>query len=166
MKFFEKTARRHISLNRKKSKWERTIVQWNMIRIIYLNICRSYGPVARPSYWLHPEGVSIWTHRKTQFKMGWAFTPNTRMKSIRGQLICFAHLLIQGWARCRHSFAKVKKLLIEHGGRVVDLDEAKLTHIVIDKRDISRRVELDRRTCKQVVLFLNLCDWINKQNGG
>lgn len=81
------------------------------------------------------------------------------------QLICFIHLLIQGWTKCRHSFVKVKELLIEHGGRIVDLDEAKLTHIVIDKRDISRRVELDRRTCKQVY-FLNLCGWINERNGG
>ncbi|KAF9071362.1 DNA ligase 4 [Rhodocollybia butyracea] len=58
------------------------------------------------------------------------------------------------------SFAKVKELLIEHGGRIVDLDEAKLTHIVIDKRDISRRVELDRRTCNPKHRRLIVSDYV------
>ncbi|KAJ3711055.1 ATP dependent DNA ligase domain-containing protein [Lentinula raphanica] len=44
------------------------------------------------------------------------------------------------------SLDKVKEVIIEHGGRIVGLDEPKLTHIVIDKRDTSRRVELMKRT--------------------
>ncbi|TDL23778.1 DNA ligase 4 [Rickenella mellea] len=42
------------------------------------------------------------------------------------------------------AFAEVKKLITENGGRVVDLDEPRLTHIVLDKRDDSRRKELMR----------------------
>ncbi|KAJ3982001.1 DNA ligase 4 [Lentinula detonsa] len=44
------------------------------------------------------------------------------------------------------SLDKLKEVIIGHGGRIVDLDEPKLTHIVIDKRDTSRRVELMKRT--------------------
>jgi len=49
-------------------------------------------------------------------------------------------------------FLEVAKLITENGGRVVDLDEPKLTHVVIDKRDDSRRVELIKRTSKSVVM--------------
>jgi DNA ligase-4 len=43
-------------------------------------------------------------------------------------------------------------MIQENGGKVVDLDEAKLTHIIIDKRDDSRRLELMKRTAKLVHL--------------
>ncbi|KZT27881.1 ATP-dependent DNA ligase [Neolentinus lepideus HHB14362 ss-1] len=46
------------------------------------------------------------------------------------------------------SFTEIKNLILENGGKVVDLDDPKLTHIVIDKRDDSRRVELMKRTAK------------------
>ena len=45
-------------------------------------------------------------------------------------------------------FTQLAKLIQENGGRVVDLDEPKLTHIIIDKRDVSRRQELIKRTSK------------------
>lgn len=35
----------------------------------------------------------------------------------------------------------------------MDLDEPRLTHVVVDKRDESRRVELIKRTAKCVVVF-------------
>lgn len=41
-------------------------------------------------------------------------------------------------------------IIIENGGKIVDLDEPKLTHIVLDKRDDSRRLELMKRTAKSV----------------
>ncbi|KAJ8095205.1 DNA ligase (ATP) [Marasmius tenuissimus] len=44
------------------------------------------------------------------------------------------------------SFDDLKKVITTNGGRVVDLNEGKLTHVVIDKRDASRRVELMKRT--------------------
>ncbi len=56
------------------------------------------------------------------------------------------------------SFEEVEKLIISNGGRVVDLDEPKLTHVVIDKRDDSRRLELMRRTAKYVATFCLLPD--------
>lgn len=40
---------------------------------------------------------------------------------------------------------------MKHGGRIVDLDEPKLTHVVVDKRDDSRRLELIKRTSKSVL---------------
>ncbi|EEB97646.1 hypothetical protein MPER_02996, partial [Moniliophthora perniciosa FA553] len=43
------------------------------------------------------------------------------------------------------SFNNLRKLVIENGGRVVDLDDPKLTHVVLDKRDTSRRIELMKR---------------------
>ncbi|KDQ61444.1 hypothetical protein JAAARDRAFT_30880 [Jaapia argillacea MUCL 33604] len=46
------------------------------------------------------------------------------------------------------SFTEVSKLIVDHGGRLVELDEPKLTHIVLDKRDDSRRLELMKRTSK------------------
>ncbi|GBE86558.1 DNA ligase 4 [Sparassis crispa] len=46
------------------------------------------------------------------------------------------------------NFDSLSKILKENGGRVVDLDEPKLTHVVVDKRDTSRRVELIKRTSK------------------
>jgi DNA ligase-4 len=48
------------------------------------------------------------------------------------------------------SFVDLAKLIADSGGKVVDLDESKLTHVVIDKRDDSRRVELMKRTSKCV----------------
>jgi DNA ligase-4 len=41
-------------------------------------------------------------------------------------------------------------MIEENGGKVVDLDEPKLTHIIIDKRDDGRRLELMKRTAKLV----------------
>ncbi|EGN95003.1 hypothetical protein SERLA73DRAFT_170894 [Serpula lacrymans var. lacrymans S7.3] len=46
------------------------------------------------------------------------------------------------------SFVDISKMIQENGGQVVDLDDPKLTHIVMDKRDDSRRVELIQRTFK------------------
>ena len=45
-----------------------------------------------------------------------------------------------------YSFAEVEKLLTENGGRVVDLDDPKLTHVILDPRDTNRRRELIART--------------------
>lgn len=47
-------------------------------------------------------------------------------------------------------FSALSSLITENGGRVVDLGEPKLTHIVIDQRDASRRLELIKRTSKFV----------------
>ncbi|KAH9932654.1 hypothetical protein B0H21DRAFT_878850 [Amylocystis lapponica] len=44
------------------------------------------------------------------------------------------------------SFAALSKMVTNNGGRIVDLNEPKLTHVVVDKRDVSRRLELIKRT--------------------
>jgi DNA ligase 4 len=48
------------------------------------------------------------------------------------------------------SLSEIEKLIVDNGGRVADLDEPKLTHVVLDKRDDSRRRELISRTSKCV----------------
>ncbi|THG99158.1 hypothetical protein EW026_g3144 [Hermanssonia centrifuga] len=45
-------------------------------------------------------------------------------------------------------FAALSRLITKNGGKLVDLDEPKLTHILLDKRDTSRRLELMKRTSK------------------
>ena len=54
------------------------------------------------------------------------------------------------------SFSQLSKLITDNGGKVVDLTEPKLTHIVVDKRDVSRRLELMKRTSKSVTFTPNL----------
>jgi DNA ligase-4 len=46
------------------------------------------------------------------------------------------------------SFESISKLIVDNGGRVAELDDARLTHIVLDKRDDTRRRELMKRTSK------------------
>jgi DNA ligase-4 len=61
------------------------------------------------------------------------------------------------------AFFGLSKAISTNGGRIVDLDDPKLTHVVMDKRDDSRRVELIRRTCqpkrRQVVIseYIQAC---------
>lgn len=64
----------------------------------------------------------------------------------------YAHFLrrIQKLIVVSCSFDELSRLIVENGGKVVDLGEPKLTHVVIDKRDISRRAELMKRTSKYV----------------
>ncbi|KIK09022.1 hypothetical protein K443DRAFT_672060 [Laccaria amethystina LaAM-08-1] len=48
----------------------------------------------------------------------------------------------------KQSFVDLSKVITDNGGKIVDLDEPKLTHIIIDKRDDSHRLELMKRTSK------------------
>ncbi|KAJ7252709.1 DNA ligase 4 [Mycena haematopus] len=58
------------------------------------------------------------------------------------------------------SFAELARIITKHGGKVVDLAEPKLTHVVIDKRDDSRRVELMKRTSKPKRRHLVISEFI------
>ena len=66
----------------------------------------------------------------------------------------------------RFSFAQLSKLITDNGGKVVDLVEPKLTHVVVDKRDVSRRLELMKRTSKSVTFTPNLSHQIDKECQG
>jgi DNA ligase-4 len=44
------------------------------------------------------------------------------------------------------SFERISNLIVDNGGRIAELDDAKLTHVVLDKRDDTRRRELMKRT--------------------
>ena len=46
------------------------------------------------------------------------------------------------------SLADIEEQITKNGGRIVDLNDPKLTHIVLDQRDASRRIELMTRTSK------------------
>ncbi|KIK60460.1 hypothetical protein GYMLUDRAFT_73906 [Collybiopsis luxurians FD-317 M1] len=59
------------------------------------------------------------------------------------------------------SFNKVKNLIEENGGRIVGLNEPKLTHVVFDKRDTSRRSELMNRTSRPRHRRLIITDWVS-----
>lgn len=55
---------------------------------------------------------------------------------------------------------KLTKLITSNGGRIAGLDEPKLTHIVVDRRDTSRRLELIRRTSKPKRKYLVVSEFI------
>ncbi|TEB36658.1 DNA ligase 4 [Coprinellus micaceus] len=60
------------------------------------------------------------------------------------------------------SFVEVSKLITENGGKVTDdLTASKLTHVVIDNRDDSRRVELMKRTSKPKRRHLVIAEYIS-----
>lgn len=58
------------------------------------------------------------------------------------------------------SLARIAKLIEDNGGKIVNIDDEKLTHIVLDKRDDSRRRELMKRTSKPKHRNLVLSDFI------
>lgn len=47
-----------------------------------------------------------------------------------------------------HSFSDISKSIVANGGMIVDLNNPKLTHVVLDKRDDSRRIALMQYTSK------------------
>lgn len=51
------------------------------------------------------------------------------------------------------SFSNIARLILDNGGKVVDLDAPQLTHVVVDKRDESRRLELIKLTVKYAVIL-------------
>ncbi len=61
------------------------------------------------------------------------------------------------------SFAQLSKLITDNGGKVVELAEPKLTHVVVDKRDMSRRLELMKRTKKSVISLLTSLQQVDKE---
>ncbi|OJT11573.1 DNA ligase 4, partial [Trametes pubescens] len=58
-------------------------------------------------------------------------------------------------------FSEMSNVITENGGRVADLDDPKLTHVVLDKRDISRRKELIARTSEPKRRHLVISDWVD-----
>lgn len=49
------------------------------------------------------------------------------------------------------SFAEIANTITENGGKIVDLDEPKLTHVIIDRLDATRRLKLIERTSQCVL---------------
>jgi len=63
-----------------------------------------------------------------------------------------SHLL-----RTMFSFERTTQLIKDNGGQIAELDDAKLTHVALDKRDDSRRHELMKKTSKYGLLHLRSC---------
>ena len=57
-------------------------------------------------------------------------------------------------------------MITDNGGKVVDLTDPKLTHVVVDKHDVSRRLELMKRTSKSVTFTSNLSHQISEECQG
>lgn len=57
-------------------------------------------------------------------------------------IICYYLTFIRGSLR----FSQISPLIIDNGGRIVDLDDLKLTHILVARKDQTRRLELIKRT--------------------
>ncbi|KAI9457174.1 ATP dependent DNA ligase domain-containing protein [Boletus coccyginus] len=55
---------------------------------------------------------------------------------------------------------EVSRNIEENGGKIVDLDNPKLTHVVLDKRDVSRRIALMQRTSEPKRRRLVISDYI------
>lgn len=55
-----------------------------------------------------------------------------------------------------YRFLDVEDIITANGGRIVELSNPKLTHILVDKRDIGRRKELMRMTAKCTIFFVGL----------
>lgn len=61
----------------------------------------------------------------------------------------FIHNMLGTLIYCCISLAQAEKDILGNGGKITQsLEEPKLTHVVLHKRDLSRRVELIRRTQK------------------
>nr|GAT46734.1 DNA ligase 4 [Mycena chlorophos] len=58
------------------------------------------------------------------------------------------------------SMADIASIIEKNGGKVVALDDPKLTHVVLDKRDTTRRGELGKRTSKPKRRNLVVAEWI------
>jgi DNA ligase-4 len=46
----------------------------------------------------------------------------------------------------RKRLEKIADIITTNGGKIVGLHEGKLTHVVLDKRDVTRRIELIKAT--------------------
>lgn len=79
--------------------------------------------------------------------MEWPSNRNTKPISVKSKhLLC--SLGLRSGANVKHSFEQIAALIKTNGGKIADLAEPKLTHVIVDKRDISRRLELMRLTSK------------------
>ncbi|KAF7294400.1 DNA ligase [Mycena kentingensis (nom. inval.)] len=59
-------------------------------------------------------------------------------------------------------FSQIASIITKNGGKVVELDDPKLTHVIVDKRDTSRRGELRRRTSKPKHRYLVISEFIEE----
>ncbi|KAF9785002.1 DNA ligase 4 [Thelephora terrestris] len=67
---------------------------------------------------------------------------------------------VKNEAAITEELEKVQNLIISNGGRIAGLDEPKLTHIVVNKRDTSRRLELMKRTSEPKRRYLVVSEFI------
>ncbi|PPQ96588.1 hypothetical protein CVT26_006325 [Gymnopilus dilepis] len=61
----------------------------------------------------------------------------------------------------KDNFARLAQVITDNGGKICDLDDPKLTHVLVDKRDESRRLELIKRTAQPKRRHLVISEYIN-----
>jgi len=58
------------------------------------------------------------------------------------------------------TFSDISKSIVANGGKIVDLNDPKLTHVVLDKRDDGRRITLMQYTSKPRRRYLVISDYV------
>jgi hypothetical protein len=135
-----------------KHEWE-TTRPWNTTGRRSSNTCMSRlmirdavnDMLARPS-----TATSTWTLPKTLAKMACPPHRGMRTRSRKGWSSATPQKML---IKDIMSFERISKSIEDNGGRIAELDDPKLTHVVLDKRDDSRRRELMKRTSK----YGNMC---------
>jgi hypothetical protein len=131
------------------SSWARTMKPLNMIRTASFVICRCAQQTALPKLMVAYTRC-FYIDTPDNARMNGMVVKDKREGDITRQYV--------GWRRSKyfrltyafHSLSSIAELITSNGGRLGALEEPKLTHIILDKRDVSRRKELGARTSKSV----------------
>jgi DNA ligase-4 len=86
------------------------------------------------------------THQATAVRMAWLSLRNMRASWRKGHIVVLLYEF--SYSRLFTRLADIGKLITDNGGQLGTLDDPKLTHVVLDKRDDSRRRELMQTTAK------------------
>lgn len=95
--------------------------------------------------------VSIWIRPRMPAKIACQLRQNMRSRSWTGSSNSCGTIRHQLYDKYASSFETIMGTITKNGGRIGSIDDPKLTHVLLDKRDISRRRELSSRTSQYVI---------------
>jgi hypothetical protein len=98
--------------------------------------------------------ASIWIRLRMPAKTACQSRQNMRLRSRTGSSNSSGTIRHELHTKYTSSFETIMGTITKNGGRIGNIDDPKLTHVLLDKRDISRRRELSSRT-SQYELLLN-----------
>jgi len=58
------------------------------------------------------------------------------------------------------NFTEISTKVTDNGGKIVDLDDPKLTHVILDRLDATRRLKLMDRTSKPKRRRIVIAEWV------